>query len=123
MILFLFLPLLDNRDYLLYPVTQPNLILFIYIINYYASKVLVKNTSNESLSILYHHKLGYLIDIIYNNYFLTNTQSAFDIITSLLLSYHPPSCSSNSFFLAIDFSIKTVLDNEVKVYKNAATVK
>lgn len=76
------LPLPDNRDFLFYLAPQANLTLFMYIVNHQTSKILVRNVSNESLHIPCRHKLGHLIDIVYNNCFLTNTQSALNTATS-----------------------------------------
>lgn len=61
------LPLLDNCEFLFHLTTQANLTLFMHIVNHQTSKVLVKNVSNKTLCIPYHHKLGHLIDIIYDN--------------------------------------------------------
>lgn len=58
---------LDNRDFLFYPTTQINLTLFAHIINHEITKVLVKNTFDQSLCILRHQKLGHMVDIRYNN--------------------------------------------------------
>ena len=123
MISLLLLPLPDDHDFLFHLATQPSLTLFTYIVDYRTLKVFVKNASNESLHIPRHHKLGHLIDIAYDNCFLTNTQSALDIATSPPLSYQPPSYTNDSPFLATDPSMKTVLDNGVKVYGDAAAIK
>ena len=61
------LPLPDDRDFLFHPATQPNLTLFTHIVEHQTSKVLVRNASNKTLRIPRRHKLGYLIDIAYNN--------------------------------------------------------
>ncbi len=73
MITLFHLPLLDNRDFLFYPATQPSLTLFTHIVDYQTLKVLVRNASNESFCISHRHKLGHLIDITYNNCFLIDT--------------------------------------------------
>ena len=83
----------------------------------------MKNTSNKSLHILRRHKLGHLIDIAYDNCFLTNTQSVLDATISLPSSYQPPSCTDDSPFLATDPSIEMVLDNGVKIYGKPAAIK
>ncbi len=67
------LPLPNDRDFLFYSATQPNLTLFTYIVNHQMLKVLIKNASNESLHIPHYHKFGHLIDIVYDNCFLTDT--------------------------------------------------
>ncbi len=123
MISLLPLHLLDDRDFLFHPATQPSLTLFTHIVDHRTSKVLVRNASNKSLHIPRHHKLGHLVDIVYDNCFLTNTQSALDAATSPPSSYQPPSCSGDSPFLAINPSMETVLDNGVKVYGDATAAK
>lgn len=67
----LFLP--NNHDFLFYLATQPNLTLFTHIIDPQTLKVFVKNFFNKMLCISYRYKLGYLIDIAYDNCFFTNT--------------------------------------------------
>ncbi len=117
------LSLPDDYDFLFHPATQPTLTLFTHIVDHRTSKVLVRNAPNESLRIPRHYKLGHLINITYDNCFLTDTQSALDIATSLLLLYQPPSCSSDSPFLATNLCMETVLDNGVKVYGDVAAIK
>ena len=123
MISLLPLPLPDNRDFLFHPTTQPNLTLFVYIVNHRILKVLVRNASNESFHIFRHYKLGHLIDITYNNSFLTYTQFALDVATSPPLPYQPASCTNDSPFLETNLSMETVLDNGIKVYGDAIAVK
>lgn len=94
-----------------------------YIVDYQTSKILIKNASNETLLISCRHKLGPLIDIAYNNYFLTNTKFTLDAATSPPLSYQPSVYSNNSPFLSINCSLEIVLDNGIEVYKNAAAIK
>ena len=123
MVLLFSLSLSDNRDFLFYLATQVNLTLFIHIVDHQTSKVFVKITFNESLCILCRYKLGYLIDIVYDNCFFTNIQSVFDALISPLLSYQPSSRNNNFLFLLIDPFLKKVLDNKVKVYRHMAAVK
>ncbi len=123
MISLLLLPLPDDCDFLFHSAIQPRLTLFTHIVNYRISKVLVRNASNESLRIPYRHKLGHLIDIAYDNYFLTDTQSALDVATFPPSSYQPPSCSVDSPFLATNPSMETVLDNRVKEYGDTGIAK
>lgn len=40
--------------------------------NYETTKVLIKNTSNQLLHILRCQKLGHVVNIRYDNYFLAN---------------------------------------------------
>lgn len=83
-LLFLLL-LLNNRNFLFYPATQANLTLVMHIVDYLTSKILTRNISNKILYIFYHYKLSYLIDIVYDNYFFTNTWSILDIAIYLSL--------------------------------------
>lgn len=63
----------DNCNFLFYPTTQANLILYTHIIDHKTSKILVRNTSNRLLHILYCQKLDHIINIAYNNCFLADT--------------------------------------------------
>lgn len=120
-----FVPLLlpHDRDFLFYPATQANLTLFMHIVNHQTSKVLVRNTCNKTLRIPHCHELCYLIDIAYNNCFLTGKQSALDVATSLSSSYQPSGRNNNLPFSPTDPSLETVLDNGVKMYGDAVTVR
>lgn len=77
MIPLLPLPLQDDRDILFYPATVINLTLYTHIINQETLKLLVKNTSNRPLRISRQQKLDHIVNIRYNNCFLTDTKSAF----------------------------------------------
>lgn len=46
--------------------------------DYEILKILIRNASNQSLRIFRQYKLGYLLDMAYENYFLIDTQSAYD---------------------------------------------
>ena len=123
MVLLVPIPLPHDRNFLFYPATQANLTLFTHIVDHQTSKVFVRNVSNETLRIPRCHKLGHLINIAYDNCFLTNTQSTFDAATSQPLSYRPLSCNNKPSFLPTNPSLETVLDNEVNVYRDAAAVR
>lgn len=77
MIPFLPVPLLDDRNFLFHPATQINLTMYTHMIDHETLKVLVKNTSDRLLRISRQQKLGYIVDIHYNNYFLADAKSAF----------------------------------------------
>lgn len=47
----------------------------------------MKNVFNKSFCIFCHYKLGYLIDITYNNCFLANNQFALNVTIFLLSLY------------------------------------
>lgn len=115
--------LLDNCDFLFYLATQANLTLFTHIINYQTLKILIKNAFNKPFRIFYRHKLRHLINIAYENCFLSKAQSALDSATSLFLLYQSLRCNNKSLFFPIDSSIKTVLDNGVKIYGDAIAVR
>lgn len=72
MISLLPLLLLDDHNFLFHVATKPSLTLFTHIVDHQTSKVLVRNASNESFHIPRRYKLGHLIDIAYDNYFLTD---------------------------------------------------
>lgn len=122
MIPLLPVPLPDNRNFLFHLATQTNLTLFAHIINHETTKVLVKNTSNQPLRILRCQKLGHVVDIRYDNYFLADTKSALNSATfppqaSLFFKYKL-SCIS----IPADPSMKTRLDNGVRVYEDEHAV-
>lgn len=61
--------------------------LFLHIVDYPTSKLLIKNASNKALCIPRYHKFGHLIDIAYNYCFLTDTKSSINVAILLSLSY------------------------------------
>lgn len=107
---------LDIKDFSFHPIAQFNLIFFVYIMYHKTTKVLVRNTFNQSLCILCRQRLSYIVDIYYNNCFLANAKSTFDLATVLpqtaLLFVYKLSYT----LISIDLSMETRLDNEVKVY-------
>ena len=117
------MPLPNDHDFLFYPATQANLTLFTHIVDHQTSKVLVRNASSETLCIPRRHKLGHLIDIAYDNCFLTNTQSALDAATSSPLSYRPLGHNDKPPFLPTDPFLEIVLNNGVNVQGDAAAVR
>lgn len=116
-------PLPDNQNFFFHSTKQANFTFYSHIVNHETSKVLVKNASDRLLHIPRYYKLGHLLDIAYNNCFLVNTQLAHDSAAFL------PSSQSFSDYSAgpppslVDSLMETVLDNEIKVYRNAAAVK
>lgn len=121
-ILLLSIFLLDDSDFLFYLATQTNLMLFAHIVNHETTKVLVRNTSDQLLHILRHQKLGYIVDIYYNNCFLANAKSALNsAFFSLQASpffKHELSCIPTP----ADPFIETRLNNGVKVYGDKHTL-
>lgn len=85
--------------------------------------MLVKNTSDQTLCIPYSYRLGYLIDIVYDNYFLANTPSALDTATSLLSLHQISSRNTSPPLLPTNSFLKTVLSNRIRVYRDVATIK
>lgn len=80
------------------------------------TQVLVMNISNQPLYILHCQKLGYVLDIYYNNYFLANAKSSLNSVT-----FSPKTLQFfeyESFYIPISTNpfIETRLDNGVKVY-------
>lgn len=109
-------PLPNDRDFLFHSTTQASLTLFVHIIHHDTKKVLVMNTSKRPLLILCCQKLGYIVDIYYNNRFLADTKSTFNSATVppqiAPFFEHEFSCTPT----ATNPSIETRLDNEVRVY-------
>lgn len=108
--------LLDNRDFLFYPIAQANQTLFAHIINYKLTKVLVRNISDWPLCILPQHRLGYAIIIYYNNCFFIKAKST---LHNAIFSKKALPFFEHEFFyilIPLDPFIKTRLDNGVKIY-------
>lgn len=63
MVLFLPVPLPNDRDFLFHLTAQPSLTLFVHIMHYDTKRILVRNTSNRLLRILRRQKMGHVIDI------------------------------------------------------------
>lgn len=78
--------------------------------------MLVKNTFHQLLRILHSETLGYMVDICYNNYFLSNTKSAFNSATIPpqtipFFKYQPLFTPTPTILYS-----ETRLNNRVKVY-------
>lgn len=97
--------------------------LYNHIVDHETSKVLVKNASDRPLRISQHHKLGHLLDITYDNCFLVDTQLAYDSAIFLPSLQSFSDLSTRSLPSLVDSLMEIVLDNWIKVYRNAATVK
>ena len=117
------LPLLNDQDFLFHPSAQINLTLFTHLVDHQTSKVLVRNTSSHTLHIPRCYKLGHLIDIAYENYFLADTHFISDAATSPPSSQYLSSHDASSSLLPTDSSLETVLSNGVRVYGDSAVVK
>lgn len=119
----LFLVLLpDNREFLFYLVAQANLTLFAHIINRETIKVLFGNTSDRLLCISRQQKLGHFVDIRYNNCFLVEVKFAlhFEVFSLRVLAFFKLEyfCTPTP----TDSSMKTRLDNGVRVYGDKQAV-
>lgn len=123
MVLLVPLPLPNDHDFLFYPATQANLTLFTHLVDHETSKVLVRNDSSQTIWVLRRHKLGHIVDIAYDNYFLANAHSVRDAATSPPSSQHLLNSDTSSSFLPNDSSLERILSNGVKVYKDTAAVR
>ena len=123
MIPFVQVSLPDDCNLLFYPIIQANLNLYTHIVDHKISKVLVKNTSDYLLHIPYYYKLGYIIDIVYDKCFLADTQITIDLTafspTAQLFLDH----SARLAPVPENVFMETQLDNRMKVYGDAATIK
>lgn len=119
-IIILLLPvsLPDNRDFLFHPIVQANLTLLTHIIYHETIKVLVRNTSNRRLCISCCQRLGYVVNIYYDNYFLTDVKSAFNLVSiplqTVSFSEHKFSYTSTPTNLSIEIR----LDKRMRVYRD-----
>ena len=124
MVSLLPVPLPDDRDFLFHPTTQANLTLFAHIIHHDTKKILVRNTSDRPLRISHRQRLGHVVDIRYDNCFLADTETAFDLATVppqiAPFFEHSPSCPPTP----ANPSMVTTLNNGVRVYgdKHAVTL-
>lgn len=75
---FVRIPLSNNRGFIFYHIFQANLTFYSHIVDYEILKILIKNASNLSLFIPRWHKLGHLLNIVYDNYFLIDIWSTYD---------------------------------------------
>lgn len=112
----LLVPLLDDKDFLFHPMAKTNLILFAHIIYHKTTKVLIRNTFDQPLRISHHQKLGHVVDIRYNNYFLADAKFLFNATifppqTSPFFEYEL-SCIS----IPANLSMEMKLHNGVRVY-------
>lgn len=116
-----FLP--NKQDFLFYHTTQINFTFYTYIFNHQISKVLVKNAFDQLLRIFQRHKLGHLLNIVYDNCFFVVAQFSYN------LAAFPPSLQSFLDFSIVfqlfpaDFSIKTILDSGIKIYRNVTAIE
>lgn len=112
----------DSRNFGFCSITQVNLTLSAYIINYKTTNILIKNIFNRSLRIFYGQKLDHTVNIYYNNCFFAKTKFMLQAIVFSLKATsffkHQPCCKST----CNNLSIETKLDNSIKVYKDKQTV-
>ena len=109
-------PLPDDRDFLFHSTAQANLTLFTHIMHHDIKKVLVKNTSDRPLRISRRQRPGHIVDICYDNCFLTNAKSAFN---SVVVTLQTTLFFEHKLFYTptlTDPSMETRLDNGVRVY-------
>lgn len=119
--IFLKVHLPDNCNFLFYPTAQGNLTLYTHILNYNILKILVGNTFNQFFWIFRRNKLGHLLDIAYKIYFFANITH--DLAAILLSSYLFSGFSSGISLPPADWSIKTVFQNNIRIYRNNTAVK
>ena len=112
----LLIPLPDDKGFLFHPTAQPSLTLFAHIMHHDTKKILVRNTSNRLLQISRRQKMGHVVDIWYDNCFFADTKSAFHLATvppqTAPFFEHKLCCTPTP----TNPSIKTTLDNGVRVY-------
>lgn len=123
MIFLLKLPLSDNQYFLFYPTPQANLSLYYHIIDYKTSKILVRNTFDLPLCMSCWHKLGHFLDMPYKNYFLINTQAAYDAAFVLPFSHPFSNFGTEPTLPPTDALMETVLHNRIRMFGDSNTVK
>ena len=113
----------DKCNFLFYLTIQANLILYTHIIYHKTSKILVRNISDCPLHISYCQKLSHIIDIIYDNSFLIDTQTAFDSAASLLAILPFLDLGARLALMPANKFMKTQLNNKVRVYGDTITLE
>lgn len=113
-----FLP--DNCNFFFHPTIQANLILYVHIINYRITKILVINTFNSLLHIPKHQKLGHIVDICYKNCILGDVQIPFNSLAflskaQLFFNLH---AGIRLALTDMDTSIEIQLNNGMKIYRD-----
>lgn len=118
MIPLLPVPLPDDRNFLFHPTAQPNLMLFAHIMYHDTKKILVKNTSDRPLRISRHQKMGHVVDIRYDHYFLADAKSAFysSTVSPQTAPFFKHELSSTP--TPTDSYMETILANGVRVYRD-----
>ena len=113
----------DDRDFLFHLTLQENLTLYSHIMDYETSKILVRNASDRPLCVPHQHKLDHLLDMAYENCFLINSQSAYDVASVPPSSHSFSDLSTGPILPLADVSMETVLNNGIKVFGDASAVK
>lgn len=117
------LALPDDRDFLFHPAIQANFTLFTHLVNYETLKILIRNEFSQTIQVSRRHKLGYMINIAYKNCFFANVHSVRNATTSPPSSQHLSKPNAVSFLLPNNSSLKTVLSNGIKVYRDITAVR
>ena len=117
------LPLPDDQDSLFHLTPQANLIFYSHIMDYETPKILVKNASDRPLCVPRRHKLGHLLDMAYENCFLIDTQSAYNVASVPPSSHSFSNLSAGPTLPPTDASMETVLKNGIRMYRDASAVK
>lgn len=118
MVTLLPVPLPDDRDFLFHPSAQSSLTLFAHIMHHDTKKILVRNTSDCSLSISRRQKMGHVVDIWYDNCFFADAESAF--YSATIPSQTAPFFEHELFCTPTPTnpSMETILDKRVRVYRD-----
>lgn len=91
--------------------------------DYETSKILIRNAFDRLLCISRQHKLGYLLDMVYKNCFLIDTQSTYDTTFVPSSSHSFSNLDAGPTLPPTDTSIETVFENGIKVFGDASIVK
>lgn len=70
-----------------------------------------------------HYKLGHLLHMAYNNYFLIDTQFFYDLATFSPFSQSFSDLSTRPSLSLVNSLMEIVLDNGIKVYEDTTAVK
>lgn len=113
----------DNQNFLFYLTSQANLTFYSHIVHDETLKILVKNGSDSLFCIPCWYKLSHLLDITYNNCFLMDIRSVYDLAAILPFLHFFLNLSAGLILLPAYFLIETILNNGIRMYGDASTIK
>lgn len=91
--------------------------------DYKTLKINVRNAFDQLFLISCQNKLGHLLDMTYENYFLIDIKSAYDTVFVMLSLHFFLNHTTRLILLPIDTSIETVCKNKIGVFRDTSIMK